>query len=64
VHDADVVRAEQHVLPQEYHGESQQPLIRLVEQLQAENRTLCERLRRRRCGACGALQQWRAVEEQ
>jgi hypothetical protein len=63
VHDANAVKGEQSVLPREYHEEPQQSLIRLVDQLQAENRTLRERLQRRRCGACGALQQWRAGEE-
>jgi hypothetical protein len=34
-------------------------LIHLVERLQTENAVLRERLNRRRCGACGAIQQWR-----
>ena len=38
-------------------------LIHLVERLQTENAVLRERLKRRRCGACGALQQWRDGDE-
>jgi hypothetical protein len=35
-------------------------LVRLVAQLQGQNRDLVERPSRRRCGSCGAQQRWRA----